>query len=324
MLTAEQIAERRTGLGGTDAAAILGLSPWRTPLQVWREKTGQEQPSVETDAMRWGQLLEDVVAEEYARQTGRKIRRVRRTLRHPTVRVALAHLDREIVADDKGPGVLEVKTTWARTDEWGEEGTDEVPAGYAAQVTHYLAVTGRRWGEIAVLWLRERRLGVYRIEPEPDVLRGLLEYEQEWWERHVEAGVPPEPRSTAEAASLWPQSVAEQVVADRELESAAARLAAVRAQIRACREEEERLRLQLQKALGAAEELVAPDGRVLATWKTAKPSRVIDWGGVVEELGPMVGQDRVEEAVSRNTRVRPGARRFILKLKAEQEGSDNA
>jgi putative phage-type endonuclease len=70
----EWLAARRTGIGGSDIAAILGLSPWRTPLDVYRDKVdGAEQP--ETEAMRWGRLLEDVIAREYAVRAGVRIQR---------------------------------------------------------------------------------------------------------------------------------------------------------------------------------------------------------------------------------------------------------
>ena len=95
------LAARRTGIGGSDISAILGLSPWRSPVHVWLDKTGQapDEPPANAEAMYWGKTLEDVVAREYAQRTGRRVQRVNAILRHPQHEWMLGNIDRAIVAE---------------------------------------------------------------------------------------------------------------------------------------------------------------------------------------------------------------------------------
>ncbi len=82
MLTAEQHENRATGIGGSDAAAVCGLNPYKSPVDVYLEKVGAAAPVDETERMFWGNKLEDVVADVYSDRTGRKVRRRNRTCRH--------------------------------------------------------------------------------------------------------------------------------------------------------------------------------------------------------------------------------------------------
>ncbi|MCL6563291.1 MAG: YqaJ viral recombinase family protein [Firmicutes bacterium] len=142
---------RRHGLGGSDIAAILGLNPWRSPLDVWAEKVSEEPSATEppSEAAYWGQLLEDVVAKEFARRTGLKVQRRQAILQHPTIPYLLANVDRIVRGDPDGPALLEVKTTGARHA--GDWANDQVPAYYFPQVQHYLLVTGYRKAYVACL-----------------------------------------------------------------------------------------------------------------------------------------------------------------------------
>lgn len=138
----------RTGfIGSSDAAAVLGLSRWSTPLQVWAEKTGQVvRPELDSEAVLLGTELEDYVARRFARLTGKKVQRVNEILTHPKHPFLCAQIDRRVVAED---ALLECKTCSAwKAREW--EG-DEIPQEYIVQVMHQLAVTGKKTGYIAVL-----------------------------------------------------------------------------------------------------------------------------------------------------------------------------
>ena len=94
-LTAREafLAERATGLGGTDLAAILGYG-FRTPVEVWMEKTGQMPPDEGSMRLRFGQHAEDFVAREYTEATGRRVQRYTKMLRHPDHPCILGHVDR--------------------------------------------------------------------------------------------------------------------------------------------------------------------------------------------------------------------------------------
>lgn len=138
---AEWLALRKTGIGGSDAPVVCGMSPWKSALELYLEKRGEAEPEdlSDNDAVRFGTLLEDVIADEYVRRTGRKVRRVNRQLRAKDHPFMVANLDRDVVGQ---PRILECKTAGIHAkDEWGEQGTDEVPEYYLLQCTHYLAAT---------------------------------------------------------------------------------------------------------------------------------------------------------------------------------------
>ncbi len=305
----DTVMDRTRGIGGSDAAAILGLSPWRTPLEVYLEKIGERQPQPDTAATYWGRVLEDVVAEEYARRTGAKLRRVNRTLAHPDHPVILANLDREIVAHERGPGVLEVKTAARRSDDWGEEGTDEIPEHYLAQVQHYLGVTGRRWADVAVLFLGERLFRIYRIHRDDELVGALFEEELRFWREHVEPRVPPEPRTLDDIRRRWPRHEPDRVLmAPPDIVEAAEQLAALRAELKALETREKELLAAIQKAMADAERLDAPDGRTLATWKAVASKRLDT--KALRKAHPDIVREFERETESR---------RFLLKVRPENE-----
>jgi putative phage-type endonuclease len=211
------LAARRKGIGGSDAAAILGLSPWTSPLAVWLDKTGQTPlEEDESEAMRWGKILEPAIADEFAARTGYKLRRRNFILAHPDHPIMLANLDREIVGVHEG---LEVKTANAFSkDEWAEGtiyGTDDMvntgkaPDQYVIQCQHYMAVTGwPRW-HIAVLIGGSTFLHII-IERDERIIADLIQAEESFWSKYVIPRVMPpmdgSDNCTEMLKALYPQS----------------------------------------------------------------------------------------------------------------------
>lgn len=182
----EWLEWRRKGIGGSDAAAIAGLSRYKSPLAVWLEKTGQIEPEEPGEAAYWGTILEDIVAQEFAKRTGMKVRRRNAILKHPQHEWMIANVDRMLVGASEG---LECKTTSAfSAKEW--EG-DEVPTPYIIQVQHYMAVTGAKAWWLAVL-IGGQRFVHKRIERDDELIQQLIEIERDFWENHVVPCVPPE------------------------------------------------------------------------------------------------------------------------------------
>jgi putative phage-type endonuclease len=204
-MTREQwLEERRKGIGGSDAAAIAGLSRYKTAMQVYLEKLGHLPEPEENEFMYWGKKLEEVVADEFSARTGLKIRRRNAILRHPQHLFMLANVDRVIVGKDEG---LECKTTSAyRADEWKD---DEIPWEYALQCHHYMAVTGFSAWWIAVL-IGGNKFVYKRIERDDDIIQNLIKIESDFWNNHVLKQVPPSPdgspASTELVKELYPKS----------------------------------------------------------------------------------------------------------------------
>jgi len=185
-LTEEQLAERHTGLGGSDAAPALSLSPFKTPLALFLEKREPHAPVADRSWLHWGRVLEPVIRQEYANITGRVVHLPTGTLRHPKHNWMLAHVDG--VTEDQR--VFEAKT--ARIAEgWGKSGTDEVPHDYLIQVQHYLAVTGLQVADIAVL-IGGNDFRIFEVPADLDLQRNIIDGEEEFWHL-VESNTPPPP-----------------------------------------------------------------------------------------------------------------------------------
>jgi len=184
-LTAEQYAARARGIGSSDAAAALGLNPYRQPIELWQEKSGQVAPFAGNEATRWGQLLEPAIRQEYAERTGRAVRLPAETLVHPVHAFMLAHPDG--VTDDRR--LYEGKTA-RYPDGWGEPGTDQIPQHYLIQVQHALFVTALPVADVAVL-IGGQDFRLYEVPADPELQEMLIAGEFDFWQ-HVVRGEPPE------------------------------------------------------------------------------------------------------------------------------------
>ena len=181
-MTHEQwLEERRKGLGGSDASVIMGVNPWKSPFDLWMEKTGEFIQDISNERMYWGNVLEDVVAKEFMLRTGKKVRRKNAILQHPEYEWMLGNLDRVVIGEK---ALLECKTTSAFNN-W-----DEVPDYYYAQVQHYMAVTGYEKAYLAVL-IGGQEYKDFEIPRNQPYIDGLIEAEKEFWQM-VQDKTPPE------------------------------------------------------------------------------------------------------------------------------------
>lgn len=143
--------EKQKGIGGSDVATILGLNPYKTPFTLWLEKTGQIQPPVlNNEYIEWGNILEPVIREKFAKETGFEVTENHWVMLHVEHDFLVANIDGEVIdpqfAGEKG--VLEIKTAGERMRDQWEEGP---PHHYMLQLQHYLAVLDYSYGYIAVL-----------------------------------------------------------------------------------------------------------------------------------------------------------------------------
>jgi putative phage-type endonuclease len=258
---------RRLGIGASDAAAVLGVSPWKGPLALYAEKLGlvdEDAERAELERMEWGLALEPVIAVRFQRDTGRTIEDPGPyTLwRHRVVKWMLATLDRVQHAPDKdGPGVLEIKNVGRyNRDEWAD---GDPPLHYQVQVQHQLAVTGYTWGSLAVLF-GGNEFAWLDLERNDDFIAAMVEREADFW-RRVEAHDPPPPDATESCrdvlGKLFPREVGGKVVA---LPPEAAEWDRLRIEAMDAEERCKKTRLAaenyLKAALGDAEAGILSDG----------------------------------------------------------------
>ncbi len=180
----EWLEHRRSSIGGSDAAGIVGLSQWASPYSVWAEKTGRVPPQEDTEAMRQGRDLEDYVAKRWEEATGGHVRRLPAILRNPQYPFAHANIDRMVIGEDAG---LECKTT-STLNIKQFHGVD-FPEKYYAQCVHYLAVTGAARWHLAVL-VFGRGFFSFTLERDEDEITALMAAEAAFWEG-VKSDTPP-------------------------------------------------------------------------------------------------------------------------------------
>lgn len=192
------LAERRKGIGGSDVAAILGINPWRTPLDVWRSKVLGESDE-ENAAMHWGTVLEPVILAEMSKRLGKQI------INNPPMMVdgwKLANLDGLI----PGEAIVEAKTS--RSDDgWGDEGTDDIPDHYQTQVQHYLDVAGLQVAHVGVL-IGGSDFRLYTVKRNDVVIAKMGVRLERFWRVHVLTETPPPPCNLADAKALWHTEIA--------------------------------------------------------------------------------------------------------------------
>lgn len=171
---------RQSGIGGSDASVILGLNKWKSPIQLYFEKTQTELiKEIDNEYIYWGNVLEDVVAKEFTERTGKKVRKVNRMFRHPRYKFMIGNIDRAVVGER---ALLECKTTSEyNKDLWSNE---EIPDMYIVQVQHYLAVTGYEKGYIAVL-IGGNKFIWKEIVRDEELINILITEEEEFWKTYI-------------------------------------------------------------------------------------------------------------------------------------------
>ena len=302
---------RRNGIGSSDAAAAVGLCPYKSQLELWMEKTGRTPPNDvrpgQDDPRYWGTLLEPMVAAAYQERTGRKVRKLNAVLQHPTFPYMLANIDREIVGVP-GVQVLECKTAGEFGARLWKEG---VPEYVQLQVQHQLAVTGKAAADVAVL-LCGQQLEIHRIERDEDIIARLVVLETRFWE-YVEKNIEPPADGSESAAKALRQlyrgnDTRVDFTGDEDLGRAFDALATLREELAAMEDEAESLKQVIQQAMGDASKAVFAHGEV--TFKRAKDSTLLDTRRLTDECPDVAAMYAV---------TRPGARRFVLSRTSDND-----
>lgn len=203
IMTVEQMQDREawrklrnSGLGGSDAAVIMGVNPWKSALALWAEKTGQKEPEDLSGNQRiyWGQKNEANIADWFCEVTGKQVRRrgMMQSVEYPWM---LANVDREVVGESAG---LEIKTAGVdQARKWME---DEIPDAYYLQIQWYLAVTGwEKWYVAVLIGGNEARWKeVVRNEEQ---IAELINAGEAFWKKVTEM-VPPAPDGSESAGKV--------------------------------------------------------------------------------------------------------------------------
>ena len=250
---------RREGIGGSDAAAILGVSPWSSAIEIYADKISSDPVSMDSpsEAARWGTILEPHVIDEFRSRTGRVVKREGRLLRSRARPWQMATLDaRQRKRPSGPPGLVEVKTT---RFEW-----DRIPEDIWAQVQHQFAVTKMRYGSIVIFNRTSCETSIIDVEPDRDYIGELTEIESKFW-ADLCNGIPPAPDGSDSARatlrSLYPEEAeGKEIALDDELIKVGSALEAAKQARKAIGSEIQECENELIAAIGDAEVGLLADG----------------------------------------------------------------
>lgn len=184
----EWLQYRKKGIGGSDVAAICGISKYKSPVEIWMEKTGQIDPVEAGEAAYWGTIMEPIIRQEFTLRTNLNVKIVKAILKHPIYDFMLANLDGKINDPLVGDCIFEAKTASIfKQDEWDN---DRIPEEYMLQIQHYMAVTGYNRTFIAVL-LGGNHFKYKMIDRDEELIGMIIKLERDFW-FHVENNIPPE------------------------------------------------------------------------------------------------------------------------------------
>lgn len=303
----EFLAKRRLGIGGSDAAAALGLSPWTSPLELYREKRGEAPARDATAAMEWGELIEPAIIEAYRRKTGRVVKTGEQlrglvSSRHPFMRCNLDGLVHN--GDVNAPGIIVEAKLSSLEDDWGEPGTDQVPAHYIPQAQHCMAVTGFDVVDFAVLFVRfgVKELQTFTVPRDEELIAMLIERERELWQRILD-GNPPDPTTPEEIRLRWPSDIGTSKEAELVIVAAVDLLAQAKAEKKAAEAKEKEYAAVVTTFMQDAAALTY-QGRTLATWKQNRDTAYFDSDALAIAHPAIFAQFH---------RTRPGNRPLLIK-----------
>ena len=311
--------DRTAFIGGSDVSAILGVSPWKSPFQLYQEKIGvfceeitREKQRLFDRGHRWEPVVVEMLVDELM-DRGHDVQIIDRNARYQDAEYPFiaCELDLELLIDGEEHNA-EIKTVSPfAAKAWGEQDTDEIPLYYAAQVMHGLMVKPRKRAIVAAL-IGVDDLRLHQIERDEETIAAIRAKEVEFW-RRVQERDAPEPTTADDVKWLYARDGGIVMEADEELVRLCEEIRQGKDIAKQCDARIETLSTRLKCAMGHASTLVY-QGQRLATWKSNKDSRTTDWKSAFSDLciaanvGELCGQ-----MIERHITTRPGARPLLIK-----------
>lgn len=268
----EWLAWRKKGIGGSDASVVCGVNKYKSPVELFMDKTGQQSPEEIGESAYWGTVLESVVRAEFTKRTGIPVAEVNKLLRSKEYPFMLANLDGVCRHPTYGTCVFEAKTASAyKAAEW----EDTIPQEYMLQLQHYLAVTGYAGAYIAVL-IGGNTFKYQFIERDEELISKLIQWESDFWE-HVKLDIPP-PLDGSEASAKYLKNRFPSSVPRSKVKLPDTAIELIRQYDEACgkgdqfAEQKQKAENLLKEMLGDNEVGIA--GNRVITWKTISQERL--------------------------------------------------
>lgn len=269
--------DRTKFLGGSDAAAVLGISPWRTPLDLWRDKVQPAMPENADPArmrvLERGKRMEPYIVDLLAAETDLAILARNQRYVDPEFAFLAAEIDAEALLPERSEPVnVEIKTVSPfKAKDWGDIGSDEIPVYYTAQAQHGLMVSARALCIFGVL-IGGDDFRVYRVERDDEIIAAMRAREVAFWREHIETMTPPPATTPGDIDSLFRRDAGTAVEATPEIAAALSELRALQAEQGAVEMRIEGVKSAIKAHMGEAARLTC-QGRDVATWKMQSARR---------------------------------------------------
>jgi putative phage-type endonuclease len=278
---------RASFLGGSDIGAVLGVSKYRSVMDVWLEKTGKKVDSIDSFALRFGSFAESFIADEYALLTSERVVDHPHGLVHPKYSFCVGHIDRFVLENKELPlfnsdgglnakKLLECKTAnhYSQGD-WGEAGTDAIPLPYLCQCLWYLGITNLAEIDVAVL-LGGSDLRIYTITRDLDLESLIFDRAAFFWTEHVQKDMPPKPQSVGDCQALFHRAcVGKSIEANSETISLIKKLKSLELEVQKKEGQIDQIKQMLMQTM-ADSEVLTYLSKPIIIWKAPKPSYRID------------------------------------------------
>jgi putative phage-type endonuclease len=284
--------DRTTYLGSSDAAPAIGVSPWKSALDVYFEKLG-EPTNLDNLPIRYGTFNQPFVAKEWELQTGNTVHSCEKHFVHPDHPFIQCHVDYLSDLEDQ-QAIIEVKTSGRY---W-----DDLPLYYQAQVQQQLACSGLQLAYVPVLFAG-RDFKVFEVQANQEVQERMMEKMCVLWV-HIQERTPPHPVTPDDVKKLWPYDKGETVEATQEVHQYLAELVKTKQEVKKLQDRQAVLEGSVKVVMKDAAVLVNENGTPLASWKSSKPSTRFNSKKFVSD-NPELAEVYTDEV--------NGSRRFIIK-----------
>lgn len=311
----ERIMPDRTQfIGGSDVGAILGVSPWTTPFQLYQKKIGAlveeitpAKQRIFDRGHRWEPIVLEMLVDEL-RERGHEVEVLATNKRYtdPELPFLACELDAELLIDGEETNAEMKTANYFAAGAWGAYDSEDIPIYYAAQGMHGLMIKPRRRAVFAAVTGFDERPMVRFMDRDEETIAGIRAKEVEFWER-IQSGNPPPPVDPEDVKWLYQRDTGTSIEADNEIVELVQHLKDMKASAKAQESQIELLATRIKVFMGSAAVLLGPDGKAMATWKNNKDGVNTDWKSAYLDLKPDAAH------IGGFTTTKAGARPFNLK-----------
>lgn len=300
-LTREEWLElRRTGIGGSDCAAALGMSKWQSQLGLWLDKMGQGKPVEESESMYWGTVMEPILLAEFSKRTGKKAESCPFMFQSVEYPWMIADLDGIVREDDGSTSIIEIKTANSfAINDW----SDGVPVQYYLQIQHYMATVDLNKTYLCVL-LGGNEFQIHEIDRDEDTIRNIIALEHDFWQKVVTKSQPEVDSQSGDALnSMYPEANNTSVMLADEADNLISDYMSIKAIEDDVKQKKAELENKLKAMLGQAESGKSKSGFTVK-WSNSSSKRV-DTTAMKKDVPELVAKYTKESTSRRFSVVAP-------------------